>query len=116
MPAQPGGDTLKMFVFFMLLIVPLTAFGQSNYAELSGTVLDPARGAIVGASIQLTSVATHAERTVSSNEHGIFQMPGLLPGDYQLTVKAPGFADAVQPLRLEVGQQLSLNITLRLGS
>src|SRR5206468_1036006 len=31
-------------------------------------------------------------------------------------VKAPGFAEANQSLRLEVGQQLSLNITLKLGS
>ena len=107
---------MKMAVVFMLLLVSLPAFGQSNYAELSGTVLDPERGAIVGASIQLTSVSTHAERNVSSNEHGIFQIPGLLPGDYKLTVKAPGFAEIDQALRLEVGQQLSLNLTLQLGT
>ncbi|PYV40612.1 MAG: hypothetical protein DMG06_19735, partial [Acidobacteria bacterium] len=69
-----------------------------------------------GASIQLTAVATHAERAVSSNEEGIFQIPGLLPGDYKLTVKAPGFAEPDLSLRLEVGQQLSLEVILKLGS
>ena len=101
---------------FVLLLVSFDAFGQSNYAELSGTVLVPERAAIVGASIQPTSLSTQAERIVSSNEHGIFQIPGPLPGGYKLTVKAPGFADSNQSLRLEVGQQLSLNITLQLGS
>jgi len=100
----------------LLFVVSLSAFGQSNYAELSGTVLDPGRAAVVGASIQLTSLSTQAERTVSSNEHGIFQIPGLLPGEYKLTVKAPGFTESSRSLWLEVGQQLSLDITLKLGS
>ena len=107
---------MKIAVVFVLLLASLPAFAQSNYAELSGTILDPERAAIVGASIQLTSVSTGTERVGSSNEHGIFQIPGLQPGEYKLTVKAPGFADANQTLRLEVGQQLSLNLTLKLGS
>ena len=82
---------MRIVVLLMLLMVSSDTFGQSNYAELSGTVLDPERAAIVGASIQLTSVSTLAERVGSSNEHGIFQIPGLLPGEYKLTVKAPGF-------------------------
>ena len=107
---------MRVIALFLMMLASLPAFAQSNYAELSGTVLDPERAAIVGASIQLTSVSTHGERVGSSNEHGIFQIPGLLPGEYKLTVKAPGFADANQLLRLEVGQQLSLNLTLKLGS
>src|SRR5262245_20592101 len=94
------GDTVKIAWVYVLLFLPFHLFGQSNYAELSGTVLDPERAAIVGASIHLTSVSTGAERLVTSNEHGIFQVPGLLPGEYKLTVKAPGFAEANQPLRL----------------
>jgi len=111
-----GGNTVKMTLVFVLLLSSLPAFAQSNYAVLSGTVLDPERRAIAGASIQLTAVATHAERAVTSNEEGIFQIPGLLPGDYKLTVKAPGFAEPDLSLRLEVGQQLSLEVILKLGS
>ncbi len=107
---------MKKVVVFMLLLVPFAAFGQSNYAIVSGTVLDPERRAVVGASIHVVSVATHAERVVSSNEEGIFQIPGLLPGDYKLTVKAPGFSEPDLSLRLEVGQQLSLELILKLGS
>ena len=58
---------MKIAVVIILLLVSLPAFAQSNYAELSGTVLDPERAAIVGASIQLTSVSTGAERVGSSN-------------------------------------------------
>ena len=87
------------------MLVSLPVFAQSNYAELSGTVLDPGRGAIVGASIQLTSVSTLAERTASTNVHGIFQIPGLPPGEYKLLVKALGFAETNESFRLEVGHK-----------
>ena len=107
---------MKMAVVFMLVLVSLPAYGQSNYAVLTGTVLDPERRAIVGASIRLTSESTRAERIVSSNEQGIFQVPGLLPGDYKLTLKAPGFAEIDQSLQLEVGQRLNLDLNLKLGS
>ena len=62
------------------------------------------------------SVGTHAARRVSSNEQGIFQIPGLLPGDYELEVQASGFAPLNQTLRLEVGQQMTLDINLKLAS
>src|SRR5215472_1709444 len=111
-----GGCTVKMAVVVALLFVSVPAYSQSNYAALSGTVVDPEHRAIAGATIQLTSVSTGAERTASTNDQGIFQIPGLLPGDYRLVVKALGFAEADQALRLEVAQQLSLDLSLKLGS
>jgi len=110
------GVHVKIAVVVALLFVTVPAYSQSNYAALSGTVVDPEHRAIAGATVQLTSVSTRAERLVSTNEQGIFQIPGLLPGDYKLVVKAPGFAEADQALRLEVAQQLSLDLTLKLGS
>src|ERR1044072_8993416 len=94
----------------------MPAFGQSNYAVLSGTVNDPQQRALPGASVQLTSVSTHAARHAISNEQGIFQIPGLLPGHYELKVEASSFAMFTQTLRLEVGQQVALDINLKLGS
>ena len=47
---------MKLVAGFLLMLASCFAFGQSNYAELGGTVLDSERAAIVGATIQLTSV------------------------------------------------------------
>ena len=99
-----------------LLFAALPVFGQSNYAGLSGTVLDPQQRAIAGATAQLTSLSTQAARQVNSNDQGIFQIIGLLPGDYKLTVQARGFALLTQTLRLEVGQQMTLDVSLKLSS
>jgi hypothetical protein len=90
--------------------------GQSNYAVLGGTVFDPQDRAIPGADVRLTSVSMHAERRATTNDQGIFQITGLLPGEYSLVIEALGFASVSRTLRLEVGQQVGLDIDLRLAS
>jgi hypothetical protein len=104
-------------VFFLLLIsVSTSAFAQSNYAVLSGTVFDPQGRPIPAATVQITSIGTQAVRRVVSNEYGIYQITGLLPGEYELGVQVSGFAPMKQSLRLEVGQRLTLDVSLKLAS
>src|SRR5690348_6259704 len=93
---------------------PLSA--QSNYASLNGTILDARSAALPNASVKLVSATTRASRQAVTNEQGIFQVTGLLPGDYDLTVEAQGFAPYAQSVRLEVAQQLSLTLKLQLAS
>jgi len=94
----------------------LPVFAQSNYASLSGTVYDPQNQVIPGASVELTSLNTQATRQVSSNEQGIFRITGLLPEQYKLTVHSPGFALLTETLRLEVGQQMTRDVSLKVSS
>jgi hypothetical protein len=106
----------SLICVWMCVCVSASALAQSNYAVLGGTVVDPQQHVVVGATVQLTSVGTHAVRRVISNEQGMFQITGLQPGDYELNVEAKGFASLSQPLRLEVGQQLALDVSLKLAS
>jgi hypothetical protein len=111
----------RVFVFAgaMQLLLSLSAgpvFAQSNYASLSGTIYDPQHQAVPGASVQLTSDSTHAVRQVTSNEQGIFQITGLLPDLYKVTVQASGFALYNGSVRLEVGQPTTLDVDLKISS
>jgi hypothetical protein len=107
---------VSRFAAVCLFMCPTILFGQSNYATLSGNVLDVLGAAVAGAQIRLIAPGTGAERQVNSNEVGLFQVPGLLPGEYQITVTKDGFAEFTQTLRLEVGQQSSLDVKLALAS
>src|SRR4051794_20319878 len=98
------------------LLFQMNCLGQSNYASLSGTIFDPQRQAVPNASVQLTSTTTRAVRQVTSNEQGIFQITGLLPEEYKLNVQATGFSAVTQKVHLEVGQQTTCDVTLRLTS
>src|SRR5256885_3031428 len=100
---------------FVLLFVSVVCQAQSNFATLNGTVLDPQDKAVPGSSIQLIAVSTNAVRQVTSNEDGVFQITGLLPGPYKLDVTASGFAAFTETVRLEVGQQMNLDLHLKLS-
>ena len=108
---------MKNILLFLLLSTTLmpSAFAQSNYAVVGGSVVDPQGRRFVGADVRLTSLETRAERGAASNGEGLFQIPGLLPGDYELRVDATGFATVTQPVRLEVGQQLTVNLNLKIA-
>jgi len=109
---------LKRSILFLFLFsaLALPLHGQSNYAVLTGSVVDSQRLPVVGATVELTAASTGAVRRITTNQQGLFEAPALLPDDYELKVNASGFAVAKQSLRLEVGQNLAVDITLKVGS
>jgi hypothetical protein len=103
-------------LLLLVLGFALSAFGQSNYAVVTGSVTDPQHLPVVGAAIQLTAASTGAVRHVVTDQRGLFEASALLPDDYELTTEAPGFAPDKQSVRLEVGQKLTVTVSLTLGS
>ena len=106
-------------IFLVLACLFAAAFAshaQSNYADVSGSILDPQHRAIVGAQIHVLTRGTGATREVVSNEEGLYEIAGLEPGTYTLTIDHPGFKQATQTVNLEVGQQATLDWQLSLGS
>ena len=98
-------------LFCIAAATSLTA--QTNYVALSGVIMDPHHLAIPNASVTLTSVATAEERKVKANAHGEYEIGALLPGSYLLVAESKGFAVAQRALQLEVGQQVTLDVTLK---
>jgi hypothetical protein len=105
-----------LFVFICLAVAAVTVHGQSNYAVVRGSILDPQHRPIAGARIHITASGTGAEREVASSSTGFYEIAGLQPGAYTLAVDNPGFQQATQSISLEVGEQATLDLQLRLGS
>ena len=103
-------------VLIGLAIALATAQAQSNYAVIRGSILDPQHRPVVGARVHVTAADTGAEREVASNGTGLYEIAGLQPGAYTLAVDSSGFLQATQAINLEVGQQATLDLQLRLGS
>jgi Carboxypeptidase regulatory-like domain len=98
-----------------LLAVLVTAHAQSNLAVVRGSVFDPQHHAVAGAHIRVKENGTGAQREVTSNSNGLYEIAGLQPGTYALTVDNPGFAETKETLDLEVGQQATIDLQLHLG-
>ena len=67
------------------------SWSQIFTANVTGVVTDTTGGVIVGAKIQLLNSGTHEERTTATDETGRYTLSQLAPGNYELTVTAPGF-------------------------
>ena len=109
--------TRKIFLVLACLFTAAFAVqAQSNYAVVNGSILDPQHRAIAGAHIHILTRGTGATRDVVSNDVGLYEIAGLEPGAYTLTVDHAGFKEATQSINLEVGQQATLDWQLSLGS
>lgn len=69
--------------------VPQSLFPGS----ISGTVIDETGAVIVGAHVTLTSADQSANREALSADDGQFFFANVVPGTFQITISASGFAD-----------------------
>src|SRR6266852_3726867 len=58
----------------------------TDTSTLSGTVVDPSGAGLKGAKVTLTNAATGAPRTAVSDDSGRYNLVGLAPGQYKMTV------------------------------
>ena len=112
---------LGKFAFVVLLLVGLflpastRVEAQVNTVNLSGTVLDPQQLAVKDAKITLTNTANGAERGATSDSNGRYEIIGIPPGTYSLTVEAPGLAVLKdESLKLALGTTPEYNPHLQL--
>jgi hypothetical protein len=82
-------------------------------ATLSGVVSDSSGAGVPGAQVALESTLERAGRQTVTDSTGAYVIPALLPGSYQLTVKASGFeTQTLTGVVLTSGQGATLNVTL----
>src|SRR3984893_437847 len=98
------------------LIIPVRLPGQVAGATVLGTIVDPSNAAVPNAQVSIKNTETGLNRDVSTDGSGFYTVPNLLPGNYEITVTAPGFMTEVQTgITLNVGAQQVLNLSMRVG-
>jgi hypothetical protein len=102
-------------LFSMFLIASSAAFAQFT-ASIQGVVQDPSGAGIAKASIQLVNVATGGTTVATSDASGNYRFVSLAPGSYKLTVDATGFSKTEVDITLLTEQNLSVPVTLKVGS
>src|SRR5262249_27675240 len=90
-------------------------FAQTALATLRGMVTDQQSGALPGAAVTARQLDTNATQTAVTGAEGQYFLPNLRPGRYELTSELQGFAATKQQLELRVGQDLTVNLTMKLA-
>ena len=87
---------LKQLSRLMLILVCVAwtsvAHAQIRSATLTGTVTDPQKAIVPGATVVVTNEGTNVSQELVTNDAGLFTAPLLPAGTYSLTVTLSGFA------------------------
>jgi len=109
------GDGIVL-AFGVVLLLPQATNGQA-LASIKGTVYDSSGGVVPDATVVLHNKGTNLDRSVVTNDVGIYVFPDVQPGDYGLKVSKQGFKTAFQSnITLLVNQTATSDITLSTGA
>jgi hypothetical protein len=100
-----------------VVVLGMSAFGQSDRGTITGTVADPAGAVVPNAPVEAKNVETGAVYQAGASATGNFTLAQLPTGTYQLSVTVPGFKQYVrQNIVLQVTQTVRVDVTLEVGA
>jgi hypothetical protein len=86
-------------------------------ATINGRVVDQGGAVLPGATIAVTNVATGAPRDTVTNSEGLYSVPALNPGNYDVKVVLAGFATAERKnIELITGSTLTVDLQMSVAS
>ncbi|MBM3762713.1 MAG: carboxypeptidase regulatory-like domain-containing protein [Acidobacteria bacterium] len=98
-----------------ILVGALTLAGQTS-GTFNGTVRDESGAVVPGAQVQARSLTSGDRREAATGDKGVYSLPFLPPGDYELTVTKAGFATVTQKATLNLAEVVAVDVTLKLST
>ena len=93
-----------------------SAFSQSTFGSIIGTVKDTSGAIVPGASVRITNTDENATHPATTNASGDYELLNVLPAHYSVTVVSKGFETfTATDLLLVARQTLRVDATLQVG-
>jgi len=111
-----------LVLFSVLLVHSHLAMGIAlaqqtiNYASASGRVTDPSDAVVSGAQVTARETETNLSSSTTTDQEGRFRFPYLKPGQYEISVRAPGFAEIKRAVTLTVGAAFEFPVSLNVAA
>jgi outer membrane receptor protein involved in Fe transport len=85
---------------------------QTSTGSIRGTVTDSAGAPLTGVEVIALHTGTGVQRNAATNSRGFYSHSGLTPAEYHLTVRQIGSTPVQRPVRVQVGQVLTIDFQL----
>ena len=106
---------LRSLSIWVAAALSATGYAQTPTGTILGAVTDPRGAFIPGASISITNQATGGARKVATNATGLFSVPALPAGEYEVRAEMKGFRTIVRPATVLVGETTTVDLAMTLG-
>jgi hypothetical protein len=99
------------------VLAPQAGLSQQVTAAIGGQVTDPTGAVIPRATVVAKGLDQGTKWKTETNAEGIYTLPRVPVGRYEVSVEAAGFQAAVRPaFQLEMNQSAKLDFTLKVGA
>src|SRR4030095_13961679 len=103
-------------LLILIIAFTATALGQQVTAAILGNVVDPNGAPVAKAKVTAKDEARGTVWTTETHSEGVFNLPRVPVGSYEVKVEAQGFRAAVRPhVLLELNQTARLDFNLVIG-
>jgi len=100
---------MRRFLAGMMVTFAL-AWAQTEKAQVNGSVVDPSGAVVADAELTAVHTATGGRRVVRTNAQGLYNLPFLDPGTYDIEVQKEGFRTAARKgIKFDVAQVARLD-------
>ncbi|MEO8726397.1 MAG: TonB-dependent receptor, partial [Acidobacteriaceae bacterium] len=122
MKSNPKPLLMELFIcavssLWLAEIANVPVFAQVAGGTIQGAVTDPQDAVIPKAQISIKNIRTGQSVKSESNGDGLFSVPNLIPGEYEVSASAPAFTSEVAPrVVVTVGGRQSIRFKLKVQS
>ncbi len=99
------------------LLLAATGFAQTGQGTIVGIVTDTTGARIPGVQVNSTNIQTRFTHNAVTNAEGIYRLPYLNPGIYEVAYESQGFKKLVRTsIQVRSTETVSVDVALELGS
>jgi hypothetical protein len=113
-----GAATIGFLLFLgVLTFAGAGVFAQTGQGILTGSITDPTGAIIAGVQVKVTNQNTNFVYTAVTTQEGIYRVPYLNVGTYEVTYQAPGFKRLTRrDIPIHSSETLGLDVTMEVGN
>jgi len=103
---------LAMGILMLGLLFSDAVRAQAAGADLSGTITEPSGTVVTNAKVSVKNLTTEQSVETQTDSAGRYDVPNVMPGDYELSVSAAGYSTNTIKVTMAAGSDKSVNVTL----